>query len=95
MSSKLSYMPFHINDFRNATRHLTLEEVGAYRNLLDSLWLLNGPLPDDEDELAGHAGATKEEWARVRARVMKFFTPAAGGGWTQERVDKESSRYLR
>lgn len=84
-----------IDRWRKSTAYadLTLEEQGAYRNLLDEATLRGGPLPDDERILAKASGdATR--WLEVRPAVMKRFkkTPE---GWRNDTLDKvlhESTR---
>lgn len=57
---------------------MTLEEQGAYRNLLDEATLRGGVLPDDERILAKASGdATR--WRVVRAAVMARFDRIEGG----------------
>jgi uncharacterized protein YdaU (DUF1376 family) len=65
---------------------MTLEEQGAYRNLLDEAWLRGGPLPDDERILAKASGDAKR-WARVKDAVMKRFTKN-GDGWRNDTLDQ-------
>lgn len=65
---------------------MTLEEQGAYRNLLDEAWLRGGPLPNDERVLAKACGDALA-WKRVRAAVMARFTLATDG-WRHETLDE-------
>jgi len=65
---------------------MTLEEQGAYRNLLDEAWLRGGPLPDDDRILAKMCGDAKR-WPRVKPTVMKRFTKN-GDGWRNETLDE-------
>lgn len=73
----------------------TLAQQGAYRNLLDELWLRGGVLPDDERTLA-RASGDPLEWPDMRDRVMSKFYRAEGG-WRHSVVDQvmEKSRSLR
>jgi uncharacterized protein YdaU (DUF1376 family) len=76
-----------IDRWRTSTayRVMTLEEQGAYRNLLDEAYLAGGVLPDDERILARACGdATR--WPAVRDQVLAKFrrTPA---GWRNETLD--------
>lgn len=72
---------------------MTLEEQGAYRNLLDEASLRGGPIPNDERLLAKACGdATR--WPRVRATVMARFV-LTSDGWRNETLDeviRESQR---
>lgn len=76
-----------------AYKDMTLAEQGAYRNLLDELWLRGGVLPDDERILARLSGG-QMEWPAVRAAVMRHFQKT-DGGWrnvTHDEVASESAR---
>ena len=73
-----------IDRWRTSTAFLdmTLEEQGAYRNLLDEAYLRGGVLPDDDRMLAKACGdATR--WPSVRDHVLAKFrlTPS---GWHNE-----------
>lgn len=73
---------------------MTLAEQGAYRNLLDELWLREGPLPDD-DRILGRISGDPVEWPNVRAAVMARFTKTPEG-WvneTQTEVMAATRRY--
>jgi uncharacterized protein YdaU (DUF1376 family) len=88
-----------IDRWRKSTAYtdMTLEEQGAYRNLLDEAQLRGGPLPDNERILAKACGDALA-WPRVRAAVLKRFV-LGPDGWrnaTLDEVLKESTgRALR
>ena len=42
----MHYYSFHIKDYHLATSHLTLEEDGCYRRILDFYYDSEGHLPD-------------------------------------------------
>lgn len=84
-----------IDRWRKSTAYtdMTLEEQGAYRNLLDEAQLRGGPLPTDERVLAKVCGDALA-WDRVRVAVLKHFT-LTPDGWRNETLDKvlaESAR---
>ena len=56
----------------SAFTELTIEEQGAYRNLLDEAWLRGGGIPDDPLLLA-RASGDPIRWRFLRKKVMKFF----------------------
>jgi uncharacterized protein YdaU (DUF1376 family) len=64
---------------------LTLEEQGAYRNLLDHAHLRGGALPTDERILAKASGDA-QRWKAIRARVMHYFVKREDG-WHNETLD--------
>lgn len=80
----------------SAFMDMTLEEQGAYRNLIDEAALRGGPLPVDERVLAKASGDALA-WERVRPAVMARFARREDG-WRNETLDevlKESRRRSR
>lgn len=84
-----------IDRWRRSTAYtdMTLAEQGAYRNLLDELWLRDGLLPDDDRILAKISGDALA-WPEVRDRVMAHFTRVEGGlrNETHDEISAESHR---
>ncbi len=72
---------------------MTLAEQGAYRNLLDELWLRHGFLPTDDRILAKISGDSSE-WPKVRAAVMARFILGVRG-WHHLTHDEISLQSLR
>lgn len=68
---------------------MTLEEQGAYRNLLDELWLRDGVLPTDDRQLANICGDARR-WNRVKTNVLARFT-LTPAGWRHETHDEVSA----
>ena len=85
-------MYWFIDRWRKSTAYtdLTLEQQGAYRNLLDEAWLRGGPLPDDERILAKASGDVKR-WPKLREVVMRRFRQAPDG-WHNDTLDRILSR---
>src|SRR5688500_18835623 len=77
----------------SAYSDMTLEEQGAYRNLLDEGTLRGGPLPGEE-RIVGQACGDAVAWRRVKAAVMRKFvlTPDGWRNDTLYEVITESSR---
>lgn len=77
----------------SAFMDMTLEEQGAYRNLLDEAHLRGGPLPNDERILAKACGDSTA-WTRVRRTVLARFDLQADGfhNITLDKILKESVR---
>jgi uncharacterized protein YdaU (DUF1376 family) len=95
MEPKLTGMWWWIDRWRKSTAFMdmTLEEQGAYRNLLDEAHLRGGPLPNVERILAKACGDATA-WDRVRDVVMARFELKADG-WhnaTLDEVRRESAR---
>ena len=80
---------FWIDRWRKSTAYtdMTLAEMGAYRNLLDELWLRDGLLPLNERSLARAAGS-EAEWPAVREAVLSHFmkTPEGWRNLTHDEV---------
>lgn len=69
---------------------MTLEEQGAYRNLLDEAHLRGGPLPNDERILAKACGDALA-WPRIQKTVMARFE-LQRDGWHNETLDEIYSK---
>lgn len=95
MATRFRAMWWWCDRWRRSTAFmdLTVEEQGAYRNLLDEAQLRGGAIPDDERVLAKACGDPRI-WGRVRAAVMARFVLQADG-WHNETLDsvmQESAR---
>lgn len=85
---KLTGLMWWVDRWRKSSAYteMTLEEQGAYRNLLDEAWLRGGALPLNEYALAKASGdATR--WKKVRHTVLKRFKQTADG-WRNDTLDK-------
>jgi uncharacterized protein YdaU (DUF1376 family) len=82
-------IPFFGDAYLADTRHLSLEEHGAYLQLLMIAWRIEGcRLPDDDARLARMLGITGAKWRKLKPTVMAFWT-LENGHWTQRRLSKE------
>lgn len=71
------------------TRHLSLEEHGAYLQLLMIAWRTpDCALPDDDARLARMLGVTAKKWAKLKPTIMAFWS-LSEAGWQQKRLLKE------
>lgn len=86
-----AWMPLYIGDWDSGTRHLDCEQDGAYGRLVRHYWK-NGPLPDDDAQLARIVGMVISRWRKVRAVLAPFFT-IADGVWRHKRVEEELVRW--
>lgn len=84
-----------IDRWRSSTAYtdMTLAEQGAYRNLLDELWLRGGVLPDD-DRILGRICGDPVAWPSVKAAVLAHFvkTPEGWRNETHDAVRAESEK---
>lgn len=86
--AELPAMPHWGDAYIADTRHLTLEEHGAYRLLLDIAWRSeNRALPNNDRRLAQMLGITPARWAKLRPAVMAFWT-LSEHGWQQKKLLK-------
>ncbi len=85
-----------IDRWRKSTAYtdMTLAEQGAYRNLLDELWLRGGVLPNDERILAKISGDALA-WPEVRTAVLARFYDVPEGlrNETHDEVSSQSKDY--
>jgi uncharacterized protein YdaU (DUF1376 family) len=65
---------------------MSLEEQGAYHNLLDEAWLRGGGIPNDPNVLAKACGDPRA-WRRVRHTVMRKFR-LVDGQWHNRTLDE-------
>lgn len=83
-----AWMPLWIGSYLADTMALSRDSHGGYLLLLFAYWRNKGPLPDDDDDLAGITKATPAEWKKLRPRLARFFD-IADGYWSHGRADKE------
>lgn len=82
-------IPYFGDAYMADTRHLTLEEHGAYHLLLLIAWRSPScSLPDDDKRLSQMLGITPKKWAAIKPTVMAFWSHNEHG-WEQKRLTKE------
>lgn len=87
-----AYFPFYTGDYYRDTRHLSMLQHGAYRQLLDHCWDQKGPLPIELDKCFRICGAVnKEEQDCVKGIIEEFFVRMPDGFY-QKRVQEEIER---
>lgn len=70
----MNYYPHHIGDYRKDTAHLSLLEHGVYRQLLDTYYTSEKPLPlDDAILMRTHCARSAEEMQAVKNVLTDFF----------------------
>lgn len=83
----MHHYPHHIADFNNATRHLSREERGMYRDMLDLYYDTEKPLNSDVEELCRRLLADSEQLFVCVQRVLKEFFILTEDGYTNERCE--------
>jgi uncharacterized protein YdaU (DUF1376 family) len=93
MPKKLDeWMPFYIGRYLGDTMHLSYDQHGPYMFLLFHYWR-QGPLPDDDKQLAAIARVPLKIWKRDMAEAIRaFFTLEADGKLHQKKCDFEREK---
>lgn len=70
MGKPFPYFRFYPRDYFEATRVLTLEERGAYMDIICLEMMLEGVLRDDDDLLSHHLHISKRKWRPLKAALV-------------------------
>ena len=85
------WMPLYVGDYLRDTRHLTLEQHGAYLLLMMHYWS-RGSLPTDPTilkRIVGLHGVDGENrWRSICRAIAPFFDD----GWQHKRLDEDIAR---
>lgn len=76
----LPYYKAYPRDFLEGTIGMSFEEKGAYRLVLDLIYMQGGNLPDDARYISGHLGCTVRKWNMLRERLISLGKIAAENG---------------
>jgi uncharacterized protein YdaU (DUF1376 family) len=86
------WYPFYPGDYRRDTAHLSLQQDGAYRRLLDHSYATGKPISTHVEQVFRICSAfVPEEQAAVRYVLDEFFT-LRDDGWHNPRVDRELAK---
>ncbi len=89
----MHYYTFNIGDYRRDTSHLTLLEHGIYRQMLDSYYLNEQPLPADEALLMRtHCVRSADEIQALKNILADFFV-LQDDGWHHRGCEKNIAAY--
>lgn len=61
----MNFFKFHLGDYYKKASHLSMLEDGAYRRLIDAIYLREGPLPADKVQLYRLVKAFSKEEKRA------------------------------
>lgn len=87
-ASSDTWMPWYIGDFLAATLHMNADEDGAYRRLIDALWMAGGVLQEVNDTFAIITKLGQDRWLNSRPIVAAKFQ-ITGKEWRHRRVTEE------
>jgi uncharacterized protein YdaU (DUF1376 family) len=86
----LPYYKAYPRDFVEGTVGMPLELKGAYRVLIDLIYLQGGRLPDDAHYISGLLGCSVRKWRSLRKKLVEIGKIQAENGIiSQKRADKE------
>ena len=78
------YPDAHIAD----TANLTLEEQGAYRLLMDNMWIKGGSIRNDDKEIARMLRISVKRWQKIRLKLADYLIIELGI-ISQKRIQKD------
>lgn len=85
----MNFYKFHLGDYYKKTNHLSMLEDGAYRRLMDAIYLREGPLPADKQQIYRLVRAfSNAEKSAVESVLSEFFV-LGDAGYTNARCDEE------
>ena len=85
-----TWMPVVISEYDQKSARLSLAEDGAYFRLCRDYWV-NGPIPDDDDRLAGIVRLGRKDWMKIRPALEPLFD-IRDGRWFHPHLDGELAR---
>lgn len=89
----MNYYEHHINDYAEATSHLTFVEDAAYSRCLRKYYAKEAPLPADIKQVQRLVGCrTPDDRAAVETVLREFFV-LMPDGWHQEKCDDVIAAY--
>lgn len=74
----MDWYPWHYKKFREKTLHLTAEQDGIYRRLIDYYMEIRKPLPSDDISLARISGVDVSCFKQASSTLKAFFTEEEG-----------------
>jgi uncharacterized protein YdaU (DUF1376 family) len=83
----------NIGDYRRDTAHLSLLEHGVYRQLIDTYYLNEQPIPADLVQVCRKLLARTDEERRAVELVLNEFFTLTEQGWVHTRCDAELAAY--
>jgi uncharacterized protein YdaU (DUF1376 family) len=91
----VNYYKHHIGDYRRDTAHLSLLEHGIYRQLMDTYYLSEEPIPSETEQVMRRLAARTEQERTAVEMVLSEFFLLVDGVWKHARCDAEIEAYHR
>ena len=88
-----AYLPFYTGDYFRDTRGLSMAGHGCYFLLLTYCWDTQGPLPLDEERIAGICEARNQEERNTLAKILRTYFVCMDDGWYNTRMQRELDRW--
>lgn len=96
MTGALPWFKAYPQRWLNATRELTLEERGAYNDLLQLLYLRDRRIPDNARFIASFLGITPRKWNAIRLVLLDHDRLVIAGDYlTDEMFERERAATIR
>lgn len=89
----MHFYKHNIGDYRRDTSHLSIIEHGAYRQLLDTYYLHEEPIPEETDQVFRRLSARTEDEQKAVLTVLKEFFTLTKEGYIHRRCDLEIREY--
>jgi uncharacterized protein YdaU (DUF1376 family) len=88
--AKLHWYKRNPRDWLDATRELSLEERGAYNDLLELMYLRDRPIPDEPVFISGFLRIHRHKWTRIREALLDAGRLVVHGDYiTDERFERD------
>ena len=85
MSKKIPMQPWFPDTHIADTALLNLEEQGAYRLLLDHMWISGGVLEDNDKSIARRLRVSTQKWQKLKQKLATYLM-FCEGNITQKRL---------
>jgi len=87
-----AFMPIYTGDYLRDTRHLSPLKHGVYYLALMYCWDAKGPLPLDEQDIAGICNCRSSDELDALRYILERFFVRMEDGWYNSRMQKEIER---
>ena len=91
--ASLPYLQFYVSDWRSDTSHLTLEQKGAYLELILLYWESEKALNNKDNRLAKVLKISPSKFSKLKIVLAEFFQ-IEGDIWTHGRIEYDLQKVL-